>query len=160
MSEPEIRDEHWVADTFTNIKFAINIHTHGGYFMWAPGAYIANGRQTLPAPNIGIEKYFFQVADEILSQIKSSRNTVILPNRTGPIADVLYSAAGNSADDQYYRKGIIAYSFEAGAQRRSANPNQGPSKRTEHGFPPGFQNTHPPPALRVQALPHRNPPAP
>ena len=22
-----------------SIKFAINIHTHGGYFMWAPGAY-------------------------------------------------------------------------------------------------------------------------
>ena len=38
-SEPEIRNEHWVVDTFSNIKFAINIHTHGGYFMWAPGAY-------------------------------------------------------------------------------------------------------------------------
>ena len=38
-SEAEIRNEHWVVDTFSNIKFAINIHTHGGYFMWAPGAY-------------------------------------------------------------------------------------------------------------------------
>jgi hypothetical protein len=138
MSEPEIRDEHWVADTFPNIKFAINIHTHGGYFMWAPGAYIAQGRVTLPAPNIGIEKYFFQVADEILSGIKSSRNTVILPNRTGPIADVLYSAAGNSADDQYYRKGIIAYSFEAGAQRISVNQTTGAITRTQVGFQPCF----------------------
>jgi len=144
LSEPEIRNEHWVVDTYTNIKFAINIHTHGGYFMWAPGAYIASGRVTLPAPNIGVEKYFFQVADEILSQIKSSRNTAILPNRTGPIADVLYSAAGNSADDQYYRRGIIAYSFEAGAQRLSVNQTTGAITRTDVGFQPCFQNASPP----------------
>ena len=86
--------------------------------MWAPGAYKAAGRVTLPAPNIGIERYFFDVADTILSHIRSSRNTAILPQRVGPIADVLYSAAGNSADEQYYNRGIIAYSFEAGAQRR------------------------------------------
>ena len=90
-------------DTFKGIKFANNIHTHGGYFMWAPGAYKSAGRVTLPAPNIGIEKYFFEVADTILSHIRSSRNTAILPQRTGPIADALYSAAGNSADEQYYR---------------------------------------------------------
>ena len=29
-------------DTFPKIKFSINIHTHGGYFMWAPGAYMAS----------------------------------------------------------------------------------------------------------------------
>jgi hypothetical protein len=144
VSEPEIRNEHWVADTFSNIKFAINIHTSGGYFMWAPGAYVATGRVTLPAPNIGIEKYFFQVADEILSHIESSRDTVILPNRTGPIADVLYSAAGNSADDQYYRKGIIAYSFEAGAQRITVNQTTGAITRTDVGFQPCFQNAAPP----------------
>ena len=106
--------------------------------MWAPGAYNAQGRVTLPAPNIGIEKYFFDVAETILSHIKSSRNTVILPQRTGPIADVLYSAAGNSADDQYYRKGIIAYSFEAGAQRISVNPTTGAITRTDVGFQPCF----------------------
>ncbi|HEX6026316.1 MAG TPA: M14 family zinc carboxypeptidase [Solirubrobacter sp.] len=138
VSEPEIKNEQWVADTFPKIKFAINIHTHGGYFMWAPGAYIREGRVTLPAPNIGIENYFFDVADTILSHIKSSRNTVILPQRTGPIADVLYSAAGNSADDQYYRKGIIAYSFEAGAQRISVNPTTGSISRTSVGFQPCF----------------------
>ena len=27
------------SDTFPNIKFANNIHSYGGYFMWAPGAY-------------------------------------------------------------------------------------------------------------------------
>ena len=52
-SEAEIKNEQWVADTFSNIKFAINIHTYGGYFMWAPGAYKPLNRETLPAPNIG-----------------------------------------------------------------------------------------------------------
>jgi hypothetical protein len=137
-SEPEIRNEHWIADTYKGIKFANNIHTHGGYFMWAPGAYKAAGRVTLPAPNIGIEKYFFDVADTILSHIKSSRNTVILPQRVGPIADTLYSAAGNSADEQYYNRGIIAYSFEAGAQRISVNQTTGSISRTAVGFQPCF----------------------
>ena len=68
--------------------------------MWAPGSYKNDGfRTTAPAPNIGIEKYFFQAGEKILKRIKDSRGTVILPERTGPIADVLYSAAGNSADD-------------------------------------------------------------
>ena len=106
--------------------------------MWAPGAYISQGRVTLPAPNIGIEQYFFEVADTILSHIKSSRGTVILPQRTGPIADVLYSAAGNSADENWYKRGIIAYSFEAGAQRITVNPTTGAITRTAVGFQPCF----------------------
>ena len=75
VSEPEIKNEHWVVDTFPKIKFGMNLHTHGGYFMWAPGAYKAAGRVTLPAPNIGIEQYFFQVSDDVLSHIKSPRAT-------------------------------------------------------------------------------------
>jgi Zinc carboxypeptidase/Chitobiase/beta-hexosaminidase C-terminal domain len=144
VSEAEIQNEHWVVDTFTNIKFAINIHTYGGYFMWAPGSYIRQGRVTLPAPNIGIERYFFDVADTILARIKEHRNTVIEPERTGPIADVLYSAAGNSADDQYYRRGIIAYSFEAGSRIFSVNQTTGAITRTDvagggfEGFRPPF----------------------
>ncbi|RKQ93513.1 chitobiase/beta-hexosaminidase-like protein [Solirubrobacter pauli] len=137
-SEPEMKNELWVADTFPKIKFAINIHTHGGYFMWAPGAYKSQNRETLPAPNIGIEKYFFQVSETILSHIADSRDTVLLPERTGPIADVLYSAAGNSADDQWYRKGIISYSFEAGAQRMTVNPTTGAISRRDVGFQPCF----------------------
>ena len=82
-------------------------------------------RITAPAPNIGIEKYFFEAGEKILARIKEHRNTVILPERTGPIADVLYSAAGNSADDQWYRKGIISYSFETGADRFITNPTTG-----------------------------------
>jgi hypothetical protein len=116
----------------------MNLHTHGGYFMWAPGAYISAGRKTLPAPNIGIERYFFEVSEDVLSHIKSSRNTTILPQRTGPIADVLYSAAGNSADDMYYRKGLIGYSFEAGAQRMTVNSTTGAISKTDVGFQPCF----------------------
>jgi hypothetical protein len=130
-------------DTFANIKFAINIHTYGGYFMWAPGAYIAQGRVTLPAPNIGIERYFFDVADVILARISEHRDTVIEAERTGPIADVLYSAAGNSADDQYYRKGIISYSFEAGSRIFSVNQQTGEITRTDVGGG-GFEGFRPP----------------
>ena len=47
------------------------------------GEYITQGRQTLPAPNIGVERYFFDVSETILSHIRSSRGTVILPQRNG-----------------------------------------------------------------------------
>jgi len=117
-SEPEIKNELWIADTFTNIKFSNNIHSFGGYFMWAPGAYLPDrGEGDATHANIGVEKYFFLAGDRILNRIKERRGTVILPERTGPIADVLYSAAGNSADEHWYNRGVIAYSFETGADR-------------------------------------------
>jgi zinc carboxypeptidase/chitobiase/beta-hexosaminidase-like protein len=117
-SEPEIKNELWIADTFTNIKFSNNIHSFGGYFMWAPGTYLPDRSEGVAVhANIGIEKYFFEAGDRILNRIKSVRGTVILPARTGPIADVLYSAAGNSADEHWYNRGVIAYSFETGADR-------------------------------------------
>ena len=72
-SEPEIKNEQWVADTFPNIKFANNVHSYGGYFMWAPGSYIGNGASTAPAPNIGIEKYFFDAGEKVLARIKEHR---------------------------------------------------------------------------------------
>ena len=137
-SEPETRNEVWVSNTFPNIKFSNNIHSYGGYFMWAPGAYKNDGfRTTAPAPNIGIEQYFFAAGEKILRRIKDSRGTVILPERTGPIADVLYSAAGNAADDQWYRKGIISYSFETGADRIQ-NLTTG-TAMTAVGFQPCFE---------------------
>ena len=136
-SEPETRNEKWVTETFPNIKFANNIHSYGGYFMWAPGSYKNDGlRTTAPAPNIGIEQYFFATGEKVLKRIKDSRGTVILPERTGPIADVLYSAAGNSADEAWYRKGIISYSFETGADRIQ-NLTTG-TTATEVGFQPCF----------------------
>jgi hypothetical protein len=117
-SEPEIQNELWIADTFSNIKFSNNIHSFGGYFMWAPGTYLPDrGEGDAVHANIGVEKYFFEAGDQILNRIKEHRNTVILPERTGPIADVLYSAGGNSADEHWYVRGTIAYSFETGADR-------------------------------------------
>jgi hypothetical protein len=117
-SEPEIRNELWVADTFSNIKFSNNIHSFGGYFMWAPGAYLPDRSEgDLVHANIGVEKYFFAAGDRILNRIKEHRNTAILPERTGPVADVLYSAGGNSADEHWYNRDVIAYSFETGADR-------------------------------------------
>ena len=121
-SEPEIKNELWVADTFKP-KFSNNIHSFGGYFMWAPGTYLSDrGEGDAVHANIGVEKYFFVAGDQILNRIKDVRGTAILPERTGPIADVLYSAGGNSADEHFYVRGTIAYSFETGADRYVAAP--------------------------------------
>lgn len=136
LSEPENKNEAWIIDTFENIRFSNNIHSYGGYFMWAPGSYVAAGRQTLPAPNIGVEGYFFEGAEKILSRIEDYRGTVILPSRTGPVADVLYSAAGNSADEHWYRKDIIAYSFETGADLFASD--QTGTTQTAVGFQPSY----------------------
>jgi hypothetical protein len=121
-SEAEIRNELWLIDTFDNIRFSMNIHTFGGYFMWAPGAYKADGRVPLERPSVGIEEYFFDASQTILGKIAEHRGTVVEPTRTGPIIDVLYSAAGNSADDVWYSsveqgRPIFAWNFEAGADR-------------------------------------------
>ncbi len=136
VSEPETRNLNYIVDTYSNIKFSNNIHTYGGYFMWAPGSYIAAGRISAPAPNFGIEAYFFAAADTVLQRIKDVRGTAVLPARTGPIADVLYSAAGNGADDFWYRKGIIGYSFEAGSDRFSSTSSG--TSQSAVGFQPSF----------------------
>jgi Zinc carboxypeptidase/Chitobiase/beta-hexosaminidase C-terminal domain len=147
-SEPEIQNELWIADTFNNIKFSNNIHSFGGYFMWAPGAYLPSRAEgDAVHANIGVEKYFFAAGDRILNRIKEQRNTVILPERTGPIADVLYSAGGNSADEHWYNRDVIAYSFETGADRfvpttlsvESAAGATGIRAANRNGFAPGDQ---------------------
>ncbi|WP_222127403.1 M14 family metallopeptidase [Bacillus sp. X1(2014)] len=129
-SEPEAKNLVWLADENPNIKFAMNIHSYGGYFMWSPGAYDAT-RTTLPRPSAGEEAFYWAASDTILNEIQDYRGTVILPSRTGPVPDVLYSAAGNSADYLWYEKGIYAWDFEVGADLWD--------KETQTWKPVGFQ---------------------
>ena len=98
---PRSRNETWVQTTFRNIKFANNIHSSGGYFMWPPGAYTP-ARVPLPYPPYGTLNFFDQTGKTVLDGIKSHRGTAIRPAADRPVIDVLYSAAGNSADEAYY----------------------------------------------------------
>jgi Zinc carboxypeptidase/Chitobiase/beta-hexosaminidase C-terminal domain len=113
LSENESKNVTWVADTFDNIKFAMNIHSSGNYFMWSPGSY-GPGRVTLPRPSLGDELFFWASSNHILSRIKEHRGLSVTPRQTGPIADVLYSAPGNSGDMLWYDYGIYAWNFEVG----------------------------------------------
>ena len=120
LSEAESKNVVWLADTFDNIKFSMNIHSSGNYFMWSPGAYIVPGRESLPRPTLGQESFFWYASERILQAIKASRGQVVTPGRTGPIVDVLYSAAGNSGDRLWYANGFYAWNFEVGS---SFQPN-------------------------------------
>jgi hypothetical protein len=141
LSEAESKNEVWLVDNHPNIRFSMNVHTHGGYFMWAPGAYQAAGRVPLERPSVGVEEYFFEASDTILGRIAEHRGTVVEPGRTGPIIDVLYSAAGNSGDDVWYNSvdrgtPIFAWNFEAGANRYTGQGASG--WQSINGFFPPF----------------------
>ncbi|GII82240.1 hypothetical protein Ssi03_02300 [Sphaerisporangium siamense] len=138
LSEPEARNEVWLTHKFPNIKFAMNTHSYGGYFMWPPGAYKAQGRETLPRVDFGTEEYFWKSSGHILSAVQSWRGTAIWPGRTGPVPDVLYSAAGNSADEHWYNRGIIGWDFEVGADVY----NQTTKQFEPVGFQPPFAEGH------------------
>jgi hypothetical protein len=114
LSEAESSNVIALATAHPNIKLAMNVHSYGGYFMWPPGSYKADGRVTLPRPSIDEQKFFSDSARQIVGAIASERGTVTWPSYTGPVADVLYSAAGNSADELYYELGIDAWDFEIG----------------------------------------------
>lgn len=114
LSEAESSNVIALARSHPNIKFAMNVHSYGGYFMWPPGAYTVPGRITLPRPSIEESAEFLASARRIVGAIQTSRGTVTWPSNTGPVADVLYSAAGNSADQLYYENGIFAWDFEVG----------------------------------------------
>ncbi|MEU8058638.1 M14 family metallopeptidase [Microbispora bryophytorum] len=138
LSEPETRNEVWLTEKFPNIKFAMNTHSYGGYFMWPPGAYKTAGRETLPRPDLGTEEYFWNASTHILSAVQGRRGTAIWPGRTGPVIDVLYSAAGNSADEFWYNKGIIGWDFEVGADVY----DPATKRYTAVGFQPPFEEGH------------------
>jgi hypothetical protein len=137
-SEAEARNVVAVAAAHPNIKFAMNVHSYGGYFMWPPGAYRVPGRITLPRPSIDEAAYFLTSARRIVGAIGSERGTVTWPSQTGPVADVLYSAAGNSADQLYYQFGIFAWDFEVGND--IWNPATGQWEGV--GFQPPFPEAH------------------
>jgi hypothetical protein len=137
-SEPEARNESWIQTTFDNIKFANNIHSSGGYFMWPPGSYTPT-RETLPYPPYGTLNFFDQAARHVLDGIKSHRKLAVRPQKTGPVIDVLYSAAGNSADEAYYNNGIIGYDFEIGdSNNEYVNPQTGAITQCSAGQQPPF----------------------
>ncbi|MEV5753930.1 M14 family zinc carboxypeptidase [Actinoallomurus sp. NPDC052308] len=138
LSEPESRNEVWLTHQFPNIKFAMNTHSYGGYFMWPPGAYKVPGRELLPRADLGTETFFWSASDHILSTVQNRRGTAIWPGRTGPVPDVLYSAAGNSADEHWYNRGIIGWDFEVGADVWNPATNQ----FNAVGFQPPFAEGH------------------
>ncbi|SNT48309.1 Chitobiase/beta-hexosaminidase C-terminal domain-containing protein [Asanoa hainanensis] len=113
LSEPENKNLDWLAAR-PNIKFAMNLHSSGNYFMWSPGAYAVPGRISAPRPTLAEESYFWSASSRILTSIKRHRNLAVTPARTGPISDVLYSAAGNSGDMLWYKYDIYAWNFEVG----------------------------------------------
>ncbi|RVX38589.1 zinc carboxypeptidase [Nonomuraea polychroma] len=137
-SEPESRNVIWLAQKHRNIRFAMNVHSFGGYFMWPPGAYKLDGRVTLPRPAPPQETYFLRSARTIEEAIAAERGTVIWPQQTGPVTDVLYSAAGNSADELWYDYGVFGWDFEVGADLWN------PQTRAWEGvgFQPPFSEGH------------------
>ncbi|MDA0172071.1 M14 family zinc carboxypeptidase [Solirubrobacter taibaiensis] len=136
-SEPEARNESWIQTTYRNIKFANNIHSSGNLFMWPPGAYTPQ-RVALPYPPYGTLNFFDQAARQVLDGIKTYRGTMIHPAQTGPVIDVLYSAAGNSADEAYYKNGIIGYDFEIGSTIYYVDPVTGIERTCSAGQQPPF----------------------
>jgi hypothetical protein len=138
LSEAESRNVIALADANPNIKFGMNVHSFGGYFMWPPGAYVVPERILLPRPSIEESAYFLASARRIVGAIAAERGTVTWPSQTGPVADVLYSAAGNSADQLYYGNGIFAWDFEVGSDRWNAATGEWEGV----GFQPPFDEAH------------------
>jgi hypothetical protein len=61
-----------------------------------------------------------------------------LARRTGPVTDVLYSAAGNGADEHWYNRGIIGWDFEVGADLY----DPATKRFNAVGFQPDFAEGH------------------
>lgn len=114
LSEPEAQNIVWLADTYDNLKFFMTVHSSGGQLFWQPGAYIADGRITTPRPPLRDETYYWEMAEEILSNVKGLRDTVVQPGNVGGSSDVLYSSAGNVREDLYFNYGIYAFGWEIG----------------------------------------------
>ncbi|MFC9918651.1 M14 family metallopeptidase [Agromyces binzhouensis] len=140
LSEPESANIDWIAAENPNIEFSMNLHSSGNYFMWSPGAYITPGRISAPRPTVEDEAYFWGASSRILSEIKRYRGLSVTPARTGPVSDVLYSAAGNSGDMLWYKYGIYAWNFEVGTQFQPPFENENPMGPSAHAESQEFAN--------------------
>ncbi|MDN5789954.1 MAG: hypothetical protein L0H25_03695 [Micrococcales bacterium] len=138
LSEAESSNVISLAKEHSNIRYAMNVHSYGGYFMWPPGAYAMPGRITLPRPDATEEYAFVQAAKRIVGAISTDRGTMTWPSNTGPVADVLYSAGGNSADQLYYEFGIAAWDFEVGNDLWNPTTNRWAGV----GFQPPYEEAH------------------
>ncbi|RJK97052.1 M14 family zinc carboxypeptidase [Vallicoccus soli] len=138
LSEPESRNVIDLARANPSIRYALNVHSYGGYFMWSPGAYKAEGRVTLPRPSIETAASFLSDAKRIVGAIARHRGTVTWPSNTGPVVDVLYSAAGNSADQLYYDLDITAWDFEVGNDLWDPEEQEWQAV----GFQPPYEEAH------------------
>ncbi|UIP57692.1 hypothetical protein DSM26151_05570 [Agromyces marinus] len=140
LSEPESANVDWIAGNNPNIKFAMNLHSSGNYFMWSPGSYALPGRVSAPRPTLEEESYFWGASARILSEIKRYRGLSVTPARTGPISDVLYSAAGNSGDMLWYKHGIYAWNFEVGTQFQPPFESENPAGASAHAESQEYAN--------------------
>ncbi len=140
LSEPESRNIDWIAATNPNIEFSMNLHSSGNYFMWSPGAYRSSDRLTSPRPTLAEESFFWGASSRILTAIKEYRGLSVTPARTGPVADVLYSAAGNSGDMLWYKYGINAWDFEVGTSFQPPFQNSNPTGGSAHAESQEFAN--------------------
>lgn len=140
LSEPESANIDWIAANNENIRFAMNLHSSGNYFMWSPGAYITPGRISAPRPTLEQEGYFWGSSSRILTEIKRYRGMSVTPARTGPISDVLYSAAGNSGDMLWYKYGIYAWNFEVGTTFQPPFSNANPNGASAHAESQEYAN--------------------
>lgn len=140
LSEPESANIDWIAGQNDNIKYSMNLHSSGNYFMWAPGAYAMPGRISAPRPTVEDEAYFWGASSRILTEIKRHRGLSVTPARTGPISDVLYSAAGNSGDMLWYKYGIYAWNFEVGTTFQPPFSNENPNGASAHAESQEFAN--------------------
>ncbi|MFB8385741.1 M14 family zinc carboxypeptidase [Microbacterium sp. NPDC055910] len=132
LSEPESANIDWLATNHQNITFSMNLHSSGDYFMWSPGAYKVPGREPAPRPSAEDEAYFWEASERILGEIKRHRGLSVTPARTGPIIDVLYSAAGNSGDMLWYKHGIYAWNFEVGRSFQPPFTSENPTAAAAH----------------------------
>jgi hypothetical protein len=140
LSEPESANVDWIAGNHPNIKFAMNLHSSGNYFMWSPGSYATPGRVSAPRPTLEEESFFWGSSSRILTEIKRHRGLSVTPARTGPISDVLYSAAGNSGDMLWYKHGIYAWNFEVGTSFQPPFTNPNPNGGSAHAESQEFAN--------------------